>query len=101
MKYSTTGLEQAREGSANKDHFAIANQKCARNVKRTIKTSDTALLFIKLVESFTIAILNVLIDCKFPLTHCSLVRTTLSSVVSPVLKKKLAYTTVIHHFIAA
>ena len=47
-------LEQAREGSANEDHFAmgitfaIANQEPARNVKRTIKTSDTALLFIKI-----------------------------------------------------
>ena len=59
MKYSTTGLDQAREGSANKDHFAmgitfaIANQKHTRNVKRTIETSDVALLFIKLVETFT------------------------------------------------
>ena len=75
MKYSTTGLEQAR--SVNEDHFAmgitfvIANQKCARNVKRTIKT-DMALLFIELVESFTIAILDTLINCELPLTHCSL-----------------------------
>ena len=73
-KYSTTGLEQAR--SANEDHFAmgitfaIANQKCARNVKRTIETSDMPLLFIKLVESFVIAILDMLIDCEFLLTHC-------------------------------
>jgi len=55
-------LEHAREGSANEDHFAnnqwgsvlqITDQKCARNVKRTIKTSDMALL---LIESFAIAI---------------------------------------------
>ena len=63
MKYSTIGLQQAH--SAN-DHFAmgitftIANQKHARNMKRTTNTSDMALLFIKLVESF--AILDVLID---------------------------------------
>ena len=66
----TTGLEQAR--SANKDHFAIANQKRARNVKRTIKTSDMALLLVKLVESFAIAIFDTLTDCEFPLTHCYL-----------------------------
>ena len=56
-------LEQAREGSANEDHFAnnqwgsllqITNQKCARNVKRTIKTM--ALLLIELVETFVITI---------------------------------------------
>ena len=47
-KYSTTGLEQAC--SANENRFAMwiafakANQKCARNVKKTIGTSDTALL---------------------------------------------------------
>ena len=64
---------QAREGSANEEHFAmgitfaIANLKHARDVKRTIKTLDTALLYIKLVKSFTIAILDTLIDCKFPL----------------------------------
>ena len=63
--------------------FAIANQKRARNVKRTIKTSDTALLFIKLVESFANAILDALIDCEFPLAHCSLPRTSLSLVASP------------------
>ena len=45
--------------------FAIANLKRARDVKRTIKTLDTALLYIKLVKSFTIAILDALIDCKF------------------------------------
>ena len=56
--------------------FAIADQKRARNVKMTIKTSDTALLFIKLVESFAIVILDVLIDYEFPLTHCSLPQTT-------------------------
>jgi len=49
-KYFTTGLEQAR--SANEDDFAagitfaIADQKHVRNVKMTIKGSDTALLFI-------------------------------------------------------
>ena len=58
--------------------FAIANQKCARNVKRTIKTSDNSTAF--LVESFAIAILDALIDCEFPLTHCSLQRTMLSLV---------------------
>ena len=48
VKYSTTRLEQAR--GANENHFAvgitfaIANQKRARNVKKIIKTSDTALL---------------------------------------------------------
>ena len=90
-KYFTTGLEQAH--SANEDHFAmgitfvIANQKRTRNVKRTIKTSDMVLLFIKLVESFAIAILNTLIDCKFPLTHCSLPRTTLSLFASLSLKE--------------
>ena len=45
--------------------FTIANQKRARNVKRTIKTSDMVLFFIKLVDSFAIAILNALIDCEF------------------------------------
>ena len=39
--------------------------KCARNVKRTIKTSDVALLLTESVESFAIAILNALIDCEF------------------------------------
>ena len=54
VKYSTIGLEQGL--TVNEDHstmgitFAIANQKCARNVKMTIKISDTALLLIKLVE---------------------------------------------------
>jgi len=62
---------QAREGSANEDHFAImeitfANNKCARNVKRTIKTSDMALLLTESVESFAIAILDALVDCEFP-----------------------------------
>ena len=93
MKYSTTGLEQACKGSANEDHFAmaitfaIASQKRARNVKRTIKKSDTALLFIKLVESFAIAILDVLISLRVLLTHCSLPRTTLSFVASPIFKE--------------
>ena len=62
---------------------AIANQKHARNVKRTIKTFDTALLFIRLVESFASTIL----DCEFPLTHCSLPRITLSLVASPSLEE--------------
>ena len=44
--------------------FTIANQKRARNVKR-IKTSDMVLFFIKLVDSFAIAVLNALIDCEF------------------------------------
>ena len=46
--------------------FAIANLKHARDLKRTIETLDTALLYIKLVKSFVIAILDALIDCKFP-----------------------------------
>ena len=49
-------LEQAHKGGANQDHFAnnqsgslvqITNEKCARNVKSTIKTSDMALLLIE------------------------------------------------------
>ena len=37
---------QCERGSlCNGDHFAIASQKCARHVKRTMKISDTALLF--------------------------------------------------------
>ena len=66
MKYSTSGqVEQTCEGNVNEDHFAnnqwesllqITIQKCARSVKRTIKTSDMALLLIELVESFAIAI---------------------------------------------
>ena len=60
-------LEQASEGSVNEDHFAN-NQKCARNAKRTIKTSDMVLLHIKL---FAIAILDAHIDCEFPLTLLS------------------------------
>ena len=71
-------LEQASEGSVNEDHFAN-NQKCARNAKRTIKTSDMVLLLIKL---FAIAILDAHIDCEFPLTHCSLPQATLSLVAS-------------------
>ena len=98
-------LEQAREGSANEEHFAnnqwgtvlrITNQKCTRNVEKTIKTLDMALLLIKLVESFTIAIFNALIDCKFPLTH-SLPQTIFSP---SILKEWLAYMTAIHHCIA-
>ena len=53
-----------------------------------MKTSDTALLFImKLVISFTIAILNTLIDYEFPLTHWSLTRTALSLVGCPSLEE--------------
>ena len=71
---------------------SITNQKCARNVKRTIKTSDMALLIIELVESF--AILDALIECEFPLTYCSLLHTRGNCV-------SLVYTTAICHFIAA
>ena len=56
----------------------ITNEKCARNVERTINTSDMALLLllIELVESFTIiVILYTLIHCEFPLTHSSLAHT--------------------------
>ena len=61
MKYSACGAE----ASATEYHFAnnqwgsllqITNQKCARNVKSTMKTSDMALLLIQLVESFAISI---------------------------------------------
>ena len=64
------------DGSVNEDHFAniqwgsllqINNQKYARNVKRSIKTSDMVLLLIELVASFAIAILDALNDCEFPL----------------------------------
>ena len=41
----------------------ITNQKCARNVKRTIKTSGVALFLVPF------ATLDALIDCEFPLTH--------------------------------
>ena len=44
--------------------FANKNQKHARNVKRT---SDMALLLTELIESFTI--LDMLIDCEFPLAN--------------------------------
>ena len=49
------------------------NQKCTRNVNKTIKTSHMALLLIEFIRDryspspFTI--LNTLIDSKFPLTH--------------------------------
>ena len=68
-------VEQTCEGSASEDHFAnnqrgsllqLTNQKFTRNVIRTMM----ALL---LVESF--AILMSIIDCKFPLTYCSLFHT--------------------------
>ena len=88
------------DGSANEDHFAniqwgsllqIYNQKCARNVKRSIKTSDMALLLIELVASFAIAILDALNDCEFPLGHCSPPQTTLSNlslIASPSIRKE-------------
>ena len=68
--------------------ITFANQKYARNVKRTIKTSDMALLLIELGESFTIAILDMLIDCEFQLTHCCLPQTTLSLIASPSILKE-------------
>ena len=46
--------------------ITFVNNKCARNVKRTIKTSDMALHLTESVESFAIAILDTLIDCEFP-----------------------------------
>ena len=46
--------------------ITFTNQKCGRNVKKTIKTSDMALLLIESIESFTIGIVNALIDCEFP-----------------------------------
>ena len=46
--------------------ITFANTKCARNVKRTIKTSDMTLLLTELVGSFAIAILDALVDCEFP-----------------------------------
>ena len=52
-----------------------------------IKTSDMALLLIESVESFAITILDTLIDCEFPSTHCSLPRTTLSLIASPSLNE--------------
>ena len=42
-------IEQAREGSVNEDHMQI-NQKCGRDMKRTIKTSDMALLLIEFIR---------------------------------------------------
>ena len=46
--------------------ITFANNKCARNVEKTIKTSDIELPLKELVESFAIAILDALIDCEFP-----------------------------------
>ena len=46
--------------------ITFANQKCGRNVKRTIKTSEMALLLIESIESFTTSVVNVLIDYEFP-----------------------------------
>ena len=56
-----------------------------------------------LIKLFAIAIFDVLINCEFPLTHCSLPQATLSLVASPsiFLKEYVAYTTAIRHFIAA
>ena len=71
-------LEQASKGSVNEDHFAN-NQKCARNMKRIIKTPDMVMLLIKLFAS---AIFDALIDCEFPMTHCSLPQAMLSLVAS-------------------
>ena len=65
----------------------ITNQKGARNVKRTIRTLDMALLLIELIESFAIAILDALIDCEFPLTYDSLPQSTLSLIASPSILK--------------
>ena len=59
-----------------------------------------ALLLIELGESFAIAILDMLIDCEFPLTDCCLPQTMLSLIASPVLKEQLTNTTAICHFIA-
>ena len=36
--------------SANEDHLQITNQKCARNVKSTIKTSDMAQLLMEFIR---------------------------------------------------
>ena len=46
--------------------ITFANIKCTRNAKKTIKTSDIALLLTESVESFAITILNALINCEFP-----------------------------------
>ena len=46
----------------------IINQKCARNVKRTIKTSDMELRLMELVESFAFAIA---IAIRHPRLPCS------------------------------
>ena len=72
--------------SANEDHLAnnywrsllrLTNQKCTRNVKRTTKTSDMALL---LLNDSPFAILDAPhLDCEFPLTHCSLPHTHMAS----------------------
>ena len=47
-----------------------------------------ALLLIQLVASFIIAVLDVLINCEFPLGHCSLPRTTLFLIASPSIPKE-------------
>ena len=46
------------------------------------------LLLIELVESFAIAIVDVLIDCEFPLSHCCLPQTTVSLLASPSILKE-------------
>ena len=42
-------VEQAREGRANEDHLQI-DQKCGRDMKRTIKTSDMALRLVEFIR---------------------------------------------------
>ena len=47
-----------------------------------------ALLLIELGESFAIAILDMLIYCDFPLTHCCLPQSMLSLIASPSILKE-------------
>ena len=103
--------------SVNEDHFAmgitfaIANQKRARNVKRSIITLDTALLFIKIGwiichrHSRRAHRLQVSIDHRLYSSYLcvdSLVSTTnyTSLVASPSIIKNNLHTTAIRHFIA-
>ena len=53
-----------------------------------MRTLDMALLLIELIESFAIAILDVLIDCEFPLTYGSPPRSMLSLIASPSILKE-------------
>ena len=46
--------------------ITFVNNQCARNVKRTIKTSDVTLHLTESVESFAVAILDALVNCEFP-----------------------------------